>query len=179
MDIKDVAEQSVTHAAKLEGVQLEAYKYRAEKVLKGLLEKSDVLKKIRAGKPVTEQDTKALAEQVVELDPEFSLEGIQNLFADTRRLELAIRRILGMEAADVDAFFMQFSQAHPRLTPTQIRFLDLLKNHIARYGLIEVEKLWEAPFTTLSSNGLSGVFAENEQDEILRIVKQINLEPAQ
>ena len=176
LDIKDAAEQSVTHTAKLEGVQLEAYKYRAEKVLKGLLERSDVLKKIRAAKRVTEQDTKALAEQVVELDPEFSLEGIQNLFTDTRRLELAIRRILGMEAADVDAFFMQFSEAHPRLTPTQIRFLDLLKNHIARYGLIEVEKLWEAPFTTLSSNGLSGVFAENEQDEILHIIKQMNLE---
>ncbi|MGB7767356.1 MAG: type I restriction-modification enzyme R subunit C-terminal domain-containing protein, partial [Verrucomicrobiia bacterium] len=166
------------HYVKLEGVQLDAHKHRAEKVLKSLLENSNVLKKIRAGKPVNEQDTKALAEQVVELDPEFSLDIIQNLFTDTKRLELAIRRILGMEAADVDAFFMQFSQAHPRLTPTQIRFLDLLKNHIARYGLIEVEKLWEAPFTTLSSDGLSGVFAEKEQDEILHIVKQINLEGA-
>ena len=81
--------------------------------------------------------------------------------------------------ADVDAFFMRFSQEHPRLTPTQIRFLDLLKNHISRYGLIEVEKLWEAPFTTLSSDGLSGVFEEKEQDEILQIVKQINLESSQ
>ena len=179
LDIKDEGEEYKTHTVKMEGVQLDAYKHRAEKVLKALLEKSAVLKKIRSGKPVTEQDTNALAEQVVELDPEFSVDGIQNLFADTKRLELAIRRILGMEATDVDAFFVQFSRAHPRLTPTQIRFLDLLKNHIARYGLIEVEKLWEAPFTTLSSDGLSGVFAENEQDEILHIVKQINLEAAQ
>jgi type I restriction enzyme R subunit len=164
------------HSVKLEGIQLDAYKHRAEKVLKALLEKSDVLKKIRAGMSVTDQDTNALAEQVMELDPEFSLDGIQNLFTDTKRLELAIRRIIGMEAADVDSFFIQFSRAHPRLTPTQIRFLDLLKNHIARYGLIEVGKLWEAPFTTLSSDGLSGVFAEKEQDEILHIVKQINLE---
>ena len=179
LDIKDEGEEYKAHTVKLEGVQLDAYKHRAERVLKSLLENSNVLKKIRAGKPVNEQDTKALAEQVVELDPEFSLDIIQNLFTDTKRLELAIRRILGMEAADVDAFFRQFSQAHPRLTPTQIRFLDLLKNHIARYGLIEVEKLWEAPFTTLSSDGLSGVFAEKEQDEILHIVKQINLETTQ
>ena len=80
--------------------------------------------------------------------------------------------------ADVDAFFVQFTQAHPRLSPTQIRFLDLLKNHIARYGLIEVEKLWEIPFTTLNSDGLSGIFPEPEQDEILHIIKQINLEVA-
>lgn len=178
LDIKDEGVEYKTHTVKLEGVQFDAYKHRAEKVLKGLLEKSDVLKKIRAGKPVTEQDTNALAEQVMELDPEFSLDGIQNLFADTQRLELAVRRILGMNSADVDAFFMKFSQTHPRLTPTQIRFLDLLKNHIARYGLIEVEKLWEAPFTSLSSDGLSGVFQEPEQDEILAIIKQINLEAA-
>ncbi|MBI3867053.1 MAG: DEAD/DEAH box helicase family protein [Verrucomicrobia bacterium] len=178
LDIKDEAEEYKTHTVTLEGVQLDAYKHRAEKVLKALLEKSDVLRKIRSGKPVTEGDTHSLAEQMMELDPEFSLAGLQNLFTDTQRLELAIRRILGMEAADVDGFFMQFSQAHPRLTATQIRFLDLLKNHIARYGLIEVEKLWEAPFTTLDSDGLSGVFAEKEQDEILHIVKQINLEAA-
>jgi type I restriction enzyme R subunit len=178
LDIKDEGVEYKTHTVKMEGVQFDAYKHRAEKVLNALLEKSDVLKKIRAGKPVTEQDTKNLAEKVMELDPEFSLDGILNLFADTQRLELAIRRIIGMEAADVDAFFMQFSRAHPRLTPTQIRFLDLLKNHIARYGLIEVEKLWQAPFTTLNSDGLSGVFPEPEQDEILHIIKQINLEAA-
>jgi type I restriction enzyme R subunit len=176
LDIKDEGVEYHTHTVKLEGMQFDAYKHRAEKVLNALLEKSDVLKKIRAGKSVTEQDTKNLAEKVMELDPEFSLEGILSLFADTQRLELAIRRIIGMEAADVDAFFMQFSQAHPRLTTTQIRFLDLLKNHIARYGLIEVEKLWQAPFTTLNSDGLSGVFPEPEQDEILHIIKQINLE---
>lgn len=176
LDLKDEGEEYTTHTVKLEGVQLDAFKHRAERVLKGLLENSEVLKKIRAGKPVTEQDTQALAEQIMEIDPEFSLENLQKLYSNTQRLELAIRRILGMEAADVDAFFMQFSQAHPRLTPTQIRFLDLLKNHIARYGLIEVAKLWEAPFTTLSSDGLSGVFADTEQDEILHIIKQLNLE---
>ncbi|MBI4026281.1 MAG: DEAD/DEAH box helicase family protein [Verrucomicrobia bacterium] len=177
LDVKDDSEEYTTHTVKLEGIQLDAYKHRAEKVLKSLLEKSEVLKKICAGKTVTTKDTEALAEEVMSLDPEFSLESLRNLFADTRRLELAIRRILGMSATDVDAFFMQFSQAHPRLTSTQIRFLDLLKNHIARYGLIQVEKLWEAPFTTLNSDGLSGVFEEKEQDEILSIIKQINLDP--
>ena len=156
---------------------MDAYKQRVEKALKSLLERSSVLKKIRSGQPVTDEDTQTLAEELMALDPEVSLENLQKLYSDTQRLELAIRRIVGMDPADVDAFFIRFMQQHPRLTPNQIRFLDLLKNHIARYGLIAVEKLWEAPFTAINTDGLSGVFEDSDQDQILQIIQQINLDP--
>jgi len=53
----------------------------------------------------------------------------------------------------------------------QLRFLDLLQNHIAKYGAIEVGRLYEQPFTTISAGGLDGVFEDEAQiDELLGII---------
>ena len=41
--------------------------------------------------------------------------------------------------------------------------MSLLKAHIARYGSIEIDKLYEPPFTTIDSDGVDGVFP-NEED---------------
>ena len=44
----------------------------------------------------------------------------------------------------------------PDLNSQQIRFLDLLQNHIAQYGGIEVDRLYEPPFTSLHTDGIDG-----------------------
>ena len=50
-------------------------------------------------------------------------------------------------------------------------FLNLLKNHISRYGAIEIEDLYEPPFTTLHSDGLDGVFVDEKMaNELISII---------
>ena len=45
-----------------------------------------------------------------------------------------------------------------------------------RYGAIEVEKLWETPFTTLNSGGLDAVFEDGGQvDDLIRTLEVINV----
>ena len=54
------------------------------------------------------------------------------------QLDQAIRGIIGMDAAVVHERFTEFVQQHPSLASHQIKFLDLLQNHISKYGSIEI-----------------------------------------
>ena len=56
------------------------------------------------------------------------------------QLDLAIRSIIGLDAGAVHQQFTAFVQKHPALNSAQIRFLDMLQNHIAKYGAIEVAR---------------------------------------
>ena len=68
--------------------------------------------------------------------------------------------------------FTAFVQQHPTLNSSQIRFLDLLQNHIAKYGAIEVARLYEPPFTTLHTDSLDGLFPDEEQaSAIIQIIE--------
>jgi type I restriction enzyme R subunit len=54
----------------------------------------------------------------------------------------------------------------------------LLKNHISRYGVIEIEDLYEPPFTTIHSDGLDGVFTDESMvDEVLGVVASFRPKP--
>ena len=71
----------------------------------------------------------------------------------------------------VESRFAAFAQKFAD-NSRQTHFLRLLKNHIQKYGAITVEKLYEEPFTTIDSDGLDGVFAEESQiDELINIIK--------
>jgi type I restriction enzyme R subunit len=51
----------------------------------------------------------------------------------------------------------------------------LLKNHITKFGSIELERLYEPPFTTIDGGGLDGVFTNEEQiNELLAIIASFN-----
>ena len=51
------------------------------------------------------------------------------------------------------------------------RFLRLIKSHIAHYGAIELDQLYETPFTTIHSEGVDGVFTDQGQvDDLLGII---------
>ena len=54
----------------------------------------------------------------------------------------------------------------------QIQFLDMLQNYIAKNGAIELEKLYDQPFTSISSEGVDGVFSDTEIDDLIAIVER-------
>jgi type I restriction enzyme R subunit len=51
----------------------------------------------------------------------------------------------------------------------------MLKSHVARYGVVELEQLWETPFTTIHSSGVEGVFTNDDQvNDLLELLKDLN-----
>jgi type I restriction enzyme, R subunit len=161
------------HKVRLEGLDLAAYRNRVERVLRDLMEKSQALKQIRAGEPVSEDDLDTLVSEVLLMDPDLHLEDLLVHYPNkSKNLAFAIRQIIGMDAARVDEHFRAFVQKYPHLKGDQLRFLQLLKGYIARYGAIELEKLWEPPFTSVHAEGIDGVFTDSKQiDDLLDILR--------
>lgn len=163
-----------THKVKLDGLEQLAYRNRVLKVLTDLFDSNDTLQKIKAGQPVTESDLKSLVSLVLTQDPQLDLRELEEYYPQTAgHLDQAIRGIIGRDAESVAQRFTDFIHRHTgRLNSHQIKFLDLLQNHIAKYGAIEIERLYEPPFTLVNNDGLDGVFPDdalaNELLDLLR-----------
>ncbi len=168
--------QTGSHKVKLEGLDLAAYRTRVESVLKKLLEESEVLKSIRAGQPVPAEEVAELVDDVLLQDPDLDLQELLVHYPNkSKSLELAIRQVIGLDSERVDLHFRKFVQKYPALNANQIRFLDLLKSYLSRYGIIELGKLWEAPFTSIDSAGIDGVFTDDQQvNDLLELLGEIN-----
>ncbi len=181
IDVEDLDEKVKLEDVRLEGVDLAAYRKRVENILKDLFDESPVLQKIKNGQPVDEQDLHALIEKVLFRDPNLSMEQLLTYFPNrANRLDLAIRQIIGLDAEAVERHFQQFIQSDTKLTSHQIRFLDMVKKYIATYGKLEIEKLYEDPFTQVHIEGVDGIFTDDHQiDKLLDLITKINeLAPA-
>ncbi len=177
LDIKEDASliERKRHAVNLEGLELVAYRNRVHRVLTDLFESNETLKRIKAGQPVGEADLQALVSLVLTQEPGLDLNDLTDYYPETAgQLDQAIRSIIGLDAAAVQDRFAAFVQRHPELNSHQTKFLDLLQNHISRYGGIEVARLYEPPFTTLHSDGLDGLFDEPLAEELLTVIGSLN-----
>lgn len=154
-----------------------AYEGKVRKVLQGLFATNPTLQRIQEREPVSEADLQALVSLVLTQSPELDLRHLFDYYPDTAgHLDVAIRGIIGQDASIVEQRFAEFVQKHP-LQPNQIRFLDLLQNHIRLYGSIRAEKLWEDPFTKLDADGVEGVFRDEAQlDELLAMVNTFQVD---
>ncbi|MCO6438557.1 MAG: DEAD/DEAH box helicase family protein [Phycisphaerae bacterium] len=164
------------HKVKLEGLDLAAYRARVEQVLKELFDENPTLQRIQRGEPVTDDDLRALNSLVLTQDPELDLSELTEYYPETAgHLDLAIRNIIGLDGAAVRRRFETFVQTHASLNSQQIRFLDMLQNHIASYGSITVDRLYEDPFTSLHSDGIDGVFTDEATiQELIDIIGAFN-----
>ena len=154
----------------LADIDLVAYRNRVTNLLQGIIDKSDTLQKIRRGEPVSPEDIEKLCSLVLVQEPGLDLHELAEYYPQAGGLDQAIREVIGMDAHAVHARFSDFVQAHPNLASHLIKFLDLLQNHIAKYGSIEIAQLYEQPFTTLHSDGPDGLFEEPLVDELMAII---------
>ena len=172
IDIKEDEDlvQISKRSSSIPTVDMKAYERQVEEALRALFEKEPTLRKIRCGEPVTEQELERLSSLVLTQNPDVHLEVLQEFYGEATPLDQILRGIIGMDPEAVRKRFEQFAHAHPHLTAKQTRFLSMLQNHIARYGAIELERLYEAPFTQVDADGIDGVFSEDEADELIHII---------
>ena len=161
-------------------LDMRAYEQLVEAELRKHFETEPVLRKIRAGQPVSDREIEALVSLVLVQNGDVPRAMLEEFFSATASpLYVAIRSIVGMDPKAVSDRFAGFVQRHPMLTAKQTRFLALLQNHITRYGTIEVERLYDAPFTVIDADGPDGVFTnEDELSEFIAIVHGFSREPA-
>jgi len=159
------------HIPKLEGTELVTYRQRVEQVLVGLFDTNPVLRKIRRGEAVAESDLTALVSLVLTQHPDVNLAWLTEFYPDTAGdLAAAIRTVVGLEPEVVAERFGAFFAKHPQLSAKQQRFMALLQNHIAKFGVVTLDKLYEAPFTQVSPDGPDGVFDNAEVEELIAVI---------
>lgn len=158
--------------ASLKSVDMKVYQQVIEAELRKHFDTDPVLKKIRAGEPVSDQEINKLVSLILTQNPDVRREHLEEFFGETAMpLFLVIRTIVGMDPEAVRQKFSSFAQNYPT-TAKQTRFLALLQNHIARYGTITVDRLYDAPFTVIDADGPDGVFeSESEVNNLIEIVR--------
>jgi type I restriction enzyme R subunit len=177
IDLHDGQEKFQRLPIKLKFADMSGYRKQVQAALIKVFDQEPTLRKIKVGEPVSEADLRALTSLVLTQNQDVDQEILREFFEDTAEpLDHAIRRIIGMDADAVNARFADFIFSHPGLTANQMSFLNLLKNHISRYGAIEIEDLYEPPFTSVHSDGLDGVFVDETMiDELLAIIASFQL----
>ncbi len=156
----------------LEGLELAQYRNRVESVLRKLFDQNEVLQRIKAGDEVSEDDLRALVSLVLTQEPDLDLSDLLDYYPETAgHLDLAIRSIIGLDHEAVKERFASFAEKHAStMKSMQLRFMQMLHNHIAKYGSIEIERLYEEPFTSLSADGVDGIFGDEQIDDLLEII---------
>lgn len=163
--------QTARRPVRIAGLEMVAYRQRVQQALQAIIDQNETLQKIRQGQAVAPAELEALCSLVLTHDPQLDLHDLVEYHRVAPDLYRAIRGIIGLEGDLVERRFSEFVRAHPNLASHQIQFLDLLQAHIARYGSIELETLYEAPFTLLHSDSLDGLFDERLAEELLEILE--------
>jgi type I restriction enzyme R subunit len=94
-------------------------------------------------------------------------------FYGQKPLGIFIRNILGMDAEATSLAFSEFLD-QGNLNTQQIQFIRTIINHFKTNGILELPSLSEPPFTEISDQGIFDLFADEQQDRIIRIIEGVN-----
>ncbi|MBW2624235.1 MAG: hypothetical protein JRD68_15110 [Deltaproteobacteria bacterium] len=173
IDVTDGGEEFKARPTNLRSVDMMAYRKRVEEALIEIFDTNETLQKIKRGESVSESDLNALCSLVLTQNPNVDLHILKDFYGEAAvSLDFIIRSIIGLDTEIVKQRFSEFEQAHPQLTADQTRFINLLQNHISRFGSIEIDRLYEPPFTTIDSDGPDGVFPnEKDVDDLIEVLE--------
>ena len=156
------------------------YRRRLKDILDGMLAANPTLQKIRQGQPIAASELKTLTSTILTSHPGVSLEVLNEFYGRTAdQLHLTVREIIGLDPDAIEEHFKQFLHQHPNLTAQQVRFMNLLKNYIAQYGSIVVDKLYEPPFDSISHEGIDGVFTPDDVGDLIAVLEPFIRQEAQ
>lgn len=148
------------------------YRRRVKDILDQMIASSATLQKIRKGESIAETELKSLTSTILTSHPGVDLKILNEFYGRTAdQLHITICEIVGLDPEAIEEHFKGFLHTHASLTAKQVRFLNLVKNYLAEHGFIMVEKLYEAPFTSVSHEGIDGVFSTDDADDLIAILK--------
>lgn len=167
IDVSDGDIHFAQRKTNIREIDASVYRKQVEEALSGLFNSNSTLRKIRAGEAVSETDLNVLTSLVLTQHPGVDLTILREFYDTAAPLDYILRTIIGMDPEAVKQRFEQFARHHPKLSANQLLFMRLLQNHIAKYGSIEIDRLYEPPFTNVVSEGVDGVFTDEAQIEEL------------
>ncbi len=164
----------------IKSVDFKLYRQQVQGILEPLFTSNPVLMKIRRGEAVQAKELDELAKLVLVQNPNVDIRVLKEFYPEASAgLDQILRTLIGMDSQAVAEKFAGFA-AQYNLNSQQIRFLDMLKNHIRDYGTIEMAQLFDQPFTRIHGEGVTGLFPDmNQVIAIKEIVDGLSVKTGQ
>ncbi len=131
-----------------------------------------VIAKLRKNLPLTEGDLKEL-ERMLFTSEEIDSRDKFELVYGQKNLKSFIRKLVGLDRNTAKQAFSKYLESN-NLTANQIRFIDQIINWLTKYGVMNPSLLYGFPFTDIHTEGLDGVFNDEDADNIIDIVSSFN-----
>jgi type I restriction enzyme R subunit len=175
LDLRDITAEKeyIKFGPENERITIQKYREKVEALINELEEKNEILQKIKAGQPVTQEEVEELADTLDDYEPYPTEENLQKAY-DARQVKFLdlIKYIMGIGdlvtfSEKVTEAFAEFIAEHNTMSAKQIQFLQTLQLFIIENGKLEKKDLVNEPFTKIHANGFLGLFTAQLQKEIL------------
>jgi type I restriction enzyme R subunit len=181
LNLKDVTykKEMIEFGPENELVSVSRYKEMVESMVQQLADDNPILRKIKSGEAITDEELNELAQMMNEKDPFVTEKLLQRVYGNQHAKFLQfIKHILQVEIVHsfeetVTLAFDEFIRIHNNLSNNQIEFMTVLKRYLIDKGKIEKKDLINPPFTQLHPMGIMGVFSPKEIEEIITVIQTI------
>jgi len=166
------------HEVGIDGLDVGVDTARYKKKVEAFIRSQDdhiVIRKLKYNEPLTPLDLTELERFLFESNEVQSREQFEGAFGKQEKLSLFIRSLVGLDrGAAKDAFSKYLDTT--RFNANQIRFIEMIINHLTQKGTMDAGMLYEQPFTNLHYTGVEGVFKGEDAvvGEILGVIRSIN-----
>ena len=154
------------------GINLVQYR---KKVTQFILsnENHAAIRKLKNNKPLTASDLSGLEKLLFASEEVQGREQFEKAFGHQGSLTVFIRSLVGLDRNAAKQAFSRYLDA-ARFNTNQIRFVEMIIEHLCLRGVLDAGVLYEEPFTSIHYEGLDGVFPSALADEIVTIIGLIN-----
>jgi type I restriction enzyme R subunit len=128
------------------------------------------LQRLRRNQPLTPSDLQELERMLLEAGG--SPEVIKLATEQNEGLGIFIRSLIGLDRETAKQALSQFVVGGV-VTASQIEFIGLIVDELTANGVMDVSRLYQAPFTDVNSQGPEAIFPVAKVTEIMRVLDDI------
>ena len=152
------------------GTNLERFRAKARAYLKDH-EENVALQKLRRNKQLTDTDLSALEAMLVASGAGGPAD-IARATEESQGLGLFIRSLVGLDREAATEAFSEFL-TDSRFRAAEIRFIQLIVEHLTANGVMEARRLYEAPFTDHAPTGPDFLFSDSDVDRLVVVLEKV------
>ncbi|MEP3629185.1 MAG: DEAD/DEAH box helicase family protein [Hyphomicrobiales bacterium] len=130
------------------------------------------IRRLRNNEPISRIDVGALEDILFSEEGPISREEYQEIYGE-QPLTLLVRSVVGLSRRAAKEAFAEFL-AKGNLLPDQMTFLDQIVDYLVKNGTMEPRAMFDTPFTHLHDEGLTGVFDDDQSENVVKLVKEVN-----